>query len=211
MTNMQPEFARRPEGTISRIAADRRRHKRIALTMLGRFMTADRREFPCRLQDISAGGAAIMAPVDLPIGEKVIAYFDQLGGLEGVVCRAFDGGFAMTFNATQHKREKLVAQLTWMLNRSEAGDIESRRHDRAIPHPGESTLQLDAGIAVPCKILNISLSGASIAVTARPPIGHAVLLGKTGARVVRHHEHGISLEFTAETPEMTKKRDEPDA
>jgi PilZ domain len=195
MSMMQPAFARRPEGSAIRLAADRRRHKRIAVAMLGRFMRAGKREYPCRLNDISIGGAAIMAPVELAIGEKVVVYFDLLGGLEGVVCRVFDGGFAMTISATQHRREKLAAQLTWIANRTELEGIDDRRHERTIPSDGQSALQLDAGLAVPCTILNISLSGASIAVAARPPIGHQVLLGKTAAKVVRHHETGISIAF----------------
>ena len=31
-------FARRPQGVLSRIVPDRRRHKRISVTLLGRFM-----------------------------------------------------------------------------------------------------------------------------------------------------------------------------
>ena len=44
--------------------------------------------------------------------------------------REFDGGFAFKIQATQHRREKLAAQLTWLANRSELGDIEERVHER---------------------------------------------------------------------------------
>ena len=112
-------FARRPQGVLSRIVPDRRRHKRICVTLLGRFMRESKEEHPCKLIDISAGGAAVMSPVAVPVGERVVAYFDHIGGIEGMVVRAFDGGFAIKINATQHKREKLAAQLTWLANRSE--------------------------------------------------------------------------------------------
>ena len=57
----------------------------------------------------------------MPVGERVVAYFDHIGGIEGVVVRVFDGGFAFSIAATKHKREKLAAQLTWLANRSELG------------------------------------------------------------------------------------------
>src|SRR5688572_8864451 len=79
----------------TRIAPDRRRHKRFPLALLGRFMRANKQEFPCRLNDISVGGVAIMAPVEVEIGERIVAYFDEIGGIEGDVVRSFEGGFAV--------------------------------------------------------------------------------------------------------------------
>jgi hypothetical protein len=47
-----------------------------------------------------------------------------------------------------------------------------------------------------CHIVDMSLSGASIASEARPPVGTLVRIGKTQARVLRHVEHGFAVEFT---------------
>lgn len=187
-------FARRPQGVLSRIVPDRRRYKRIAVTLLGRFMRESKEEHPCRLVDISAGGAALMSPVAVPVGERVVAYFDHIGGIEGVVVREFDGGFAVSIKATRHKREKLAAQLTWLANRSELGE-EGRRHERVTPGHGEQPLQLAEGIVLNCRVLDVSISGASIATPARPEIGTEVMLGKLRARVVRHHPQGLGVQF----------------
>src|SRR6185436_3006640 len=119
MLAKQMTFARRQQGALSRIVPDRRRHKRISVTLLGRFMRESKEEHACKLIDISAGGAAIVSPVPVPVCERVVAYFDHIGGIEGEVVRLFDGGFAIKINATRHKREKLAAQLTWLANRSE--------------------------------------------------------------------------------------------
>jgi len=188
-------FARRPQGVLSRIVSDRRRHKRIAVTLLGRFMRASREEHACKLIDISAGGAAIHSPVSVPVGERVVAYFDHIGGIEGMVVREFDGGFAIKLDATKHKREKLAAQLTWLANRSELGQADGRRHERVTPRNGESTLQLSEGIVLSCRVLDVSISGASVATPARPEIGSEVVLGKLRARVMRHHPHGFGVQF----------------
>src|SRR5258705_13685432 len=98
-------FARRPQGVLSRIVPDRRLHKRISVTLLGRYMRESKEEHPCKLVDISAGGAAIMSPVAVPLGERVVAYFDHIGGIEGMVVRELDGGFATKINAPNPKRK----------------------------------------------------------------------------------------------------------
>ena len=59
MLSKHMTFARRPQGVLSRIVPDRRRYKRIAVTLLGRFMRESKDEHPCKLIDISAGGVAL--------------------------------------------------------------------------------------------------------------------------------------------------------
>ena len=194
--SLQPAPTTIQTGSIlTRTPADRRRHKRVALTLLGRFMRANKQEYPCKLHDVSVGGAAIMAPVEVEEGERIVAYFDQLGGLEGNVVRLFEGGFAIQLNATQHKREKLVAQLTWLINRSELTGEDERKHERIVPNNTESMMKLDEGIVIPVRVLDVSISGASIGTEARPPIGQEILLGKLRAVVVRHHSKGIGVRF----------------
>ena len=195
MSSSQAQFARRTPGIVSRVAADRRLHKRVAVTLLGRFMRANKQEYPCKLHDISVGGAAIMAPVTLDMGENVIAYFDNLGGLEGTVVRLFDGGFAIKLKASQHKREKLAAQLTWILNRNELDGIDERRHERVQPPNTATTLTLTEGLTISCQLLDVSISGASIVTAARPTLGTEIQVGKLRARVMRHHERGIGVQF----------------
>jgi hypothetical protein len=188
-------FARRTQGVLSRIVPDRRRHKRLAVTLLGRFMRGNKQEHPCRLVDVSAGGAALMTPVPLEVGERVVAYFDHIGGIEGLIVRNFDGGFAFRIEATKHKREKIAAQLTWLANRSELDGAAERRHDRIAPTNGTAMLQLAEGIVLDCRVLDVSISGASIGTPARPVLGTEVTLGKLRARVVRHHAHGFGVQF----------------
>jgi hypothetical protein len=175
--------------------ADRRRHKRVNVTLLGRFMRFNKQEYPCKLVDISVGGAAIMSPVTVDDDERIVAYFDYLGGIEGKVARSFEGGFAIRLAVTAHKREKLAAQLTWLVNRSGRLVADDRLHSRSLPDNEQSTLQLDEGIVVPCRVIDISISGASLDTQARPEIGREVLLGKLRARVTRHDAGGIGVQF----------------
>ncbi len=195
MTITSAPLVHRSPAPTAQIEADRRRHKRVSVTLLGRFMRANKQEYPCKLHDISVGGAALMSPIAVPEGERVVAYFDHIGGIEGTVVRSFEGGFALRFSATQHKREKLAAQLTWLINRDELSGLDERRHERTVPRNATSSLRLAEGLVIACQVLDVSISGASVGTEARPAIGAEVMLGKLRGKVVRHHSQGIGLQF----------------
>jgi len=175
---------------------ERRRFQRVSIDLLGRYMLPDRREYPCQVINMSPGGMALIAPVGGQPGERVIAYVDHLGRLEGHIARIFQNGFAMTISATPRKRDKLAAQLTWLANRHILGLPEDRRHGRFVPRNPIARLILPNGINVSCRIIDVSQSGAGIATDQRPPIGALVTLGKVQGRVVRHLEDGFAIEFT---------------
>jgi PilZ domain len=180
------------------LAEERRRHQRVRVNLLGRYMLADRREFPCQVLNMSPGGMALVAPVAGKPGERVIAYVDHLGRLEGTIARTIDNGFAMTISATTRKRDKLAAQLTWLANRNILNLPEDRRHGRFTPRNPVARLILPNGTNVTCRIIDLSASGAAIAIAPDllPPVGAAVTVGKTTGRVVRHIEDGFAVEFT---------------
>src|SRR4029079_8561356 len=82
------------------LAEERRKHQRVTVNLLGRYMLSDRREFPCQVTNMSHGGMALIAPLAGSPGERVIAYIDHLGRLEGVIARTFPNAFAMTILGT---------------------------------------------------------------------------------------------------------------
>lgn len=166
------------------------------MALIGRYMLSDRCEYPCQTIDISPGGLAVVAPVVGRPGERVIAYFDHIGRVEGVLVRTIPNGFAMTIAATPRKREKLADQLTWLANRQILGLPEDRRHDRLTPSRSRSLLILQDGREIPCRVTDVSLSGAAIQIDIQPPLGTPVTLGRTAAKVVRHFDGGIAVEFT---------------
>src|SRR5271169_5022345 len=180
------------------LSEERRRFQRVRVNLLGRYMLADRREFPCQVVNMSPGGMALMVPVGGAAGERVIAYVDHLGRLEGLIARVFQNGFAMTISATARKRDKLAAQLTWLANRDILSLPEDRRHDRIVPRNPIALLTLEDGTKMTCRIIDMSRSGAAIAAENRPPLKSLVMLGKVQSRVVRNLEEGFALEFVHE-------------
>jgi len=179
-------------------AEERRRFQRVKVHLLGRYMLPDRREFPCQVINMSPGGLALLAPGIGNIGDRVIAYLDHIGRVEGKITRIIDNGFAMTVAATARKRDKLAAQLTWLANRDILNLPEDRRHDRVVPRNPIAIITLEDGTRMTCRIIDLSMSGAAVAAEHRPPLQSLVLLGRVQARVVRNLEEGFAMEFIHE-------------
>ena len=177
------------------VGEERRRYQRVRVHLLGRYMLQDRREFPCQVVNMSPGGIAMYAPGIGKVGERVVAYLDHIGRVEGRITRIIDNGFTMTVSATPRKRDKLAAQLTWLANREILNLPEDRRHDRIVPRNPTARLTCADVRVLNCRLIDLSLSGAAVSATIRPPVGEQLTVGKVPARVVRHLEDGFALEF----------------
>ena len=178
-------------------------YNRVAVSLQGRMMRADHSEHDCVVEMMSPGDAVITArsiPVD---GERIVAYLDHIGRVEGRVFQVSQRSFTIALNATERKRDKLAAQLTWLANKHELGLPEDRRHERNSPENSMSEIRLDDGRRYPCRIIDLSMSGAAIEIDVRPAFGTMVVLGNMRGRVVRHFQEGIAVEFmTVYTPEQ---------
>lgn len=181
-----PRLASRP--------IERRRHRRVPVMLLGRYMLPNRQEYPCQSTDISPGGIALSAPLKPNAGERIVVYIEHLGRIEGLVARLTDDGFAMTISATPRKRDKMASQLTWLANR-DLGLPEDRRHDRVTPRNARSVLRLESGEEHAVRLLDISLSGAAFNTEVTLPMGSGIYLGQTLCKVVRKFESGYAVEF----------------
>lgn len=180
---------------------ERRRHQRVKVIVLGRFMLENRQEFPCQTIDMSPGGVAVMAPVKGQVGERIVMYLEHLGRLEGIVVRHLELGFAATIIATKRKQDKLANQLTWLANRHELGLPEDRRHERITPRQVNVLIRLANGREGAGRIIDLSMSGVAITTNFAIPPGTAVTIGATPGRVVRQFGTGIAVEFVRSIPE----------
>ena len=187
------------------LTSEDRRYHRVKVDLLGRYMLEDRREFPCQVIDMSPGGLAMIAPACGRLGERVVAYIDHVGRLEGLIARMFPGGFSMTIAASQRKRDKLAAQLTWLANRHILDLPEDRRHQRVANRDQTVTMVMADGSLEQCAIVDLSVSGVAVASRSRPPMGSTVQVGKVPGRVVRHLENGFAVEFSrVQNPDLLK-------
>jgi hypothetical protein len=181
--------------SFAKVPEDKRSFQRVVVNLAGRLMLSDFNEYECKAVDMSPGDIHFQCSAFPSFGERIVAYVDHIGRLEGTVAKLVEHGFILALNATDRKREKLAAQLTWLANKTELGLAEDRRHERLTPRNTRSEIGLDDGRTYPCKIIDLSMSGAAVEIEVRPALGTPVRLGHMRGRVVRHFQEGVAIEF----------------
>ena len=96
------------------------------------------------------------------MGERIVAYLNQIGRVEGRVTRIFPDGFAIQMQVPPGKRDKLIAQLTWLAKRQALGLPEDRRHERIAPRDRYTLLRLPNGREYTATLIDLSMSGAAL-------------------------------------------------
>lgn len=185
------------------VPSDRRAFSRVTVNLPGRLMLANFEEYDCTASLMSPGDVILETAATAALGERIVAYLDHVGRIEGRVTGTDATGFTVALNATERKRDKLAAQLTWIANKHELGLPEDRRHDRFAPRKSRAELLLQDGRRYPCRIIDLSLSGAAVDIDVRPAIGTQVTLGTMRGRVVRHFQEGVAVEFATIQPQET--------
>jgi hypothetical protein len=170
--------------------------QRVTVNLNGRLMLASSQaEYDCKAVDMSPIDVAFQCTAFPNLNERIVAYVDHIGRLECTVIRHVDHGFICHLHATERKREKLAAQLGWLANKHKFNLPEDRRHERITPRNTRSELSLDDGRAYPCRIMDLSMSGAAVEIDVRPALGTPVRLGHMRGKVVRHFQEGVAIEF----------------
>jgi len=174
---------------------ERRRDQRFELALPGRYMLRDGHEYPCWTLDISPAGVAIIGLSKGSVGERVVAYIDQIGRIEGMVARHFDACFAVKMEAPALKRERIARKIAWLVERQTTGAADNRQHERVSPRRSRTILSTPDGNRHIAALIDISIPGAALSVAAALPVGSQVIIGQTAARVVRQFEGGIAVAF----------------
>ena len=185
------------KAVILPLSEERRRFQRVRVNLLGRYMLADRREFPCQVINMSPGGMALIAPVSGQAGERVIAYVDHRRPARRrdrapVPERLCDDDRGDAAQARQARRPAHLARQP--PHPQPAGRPPPRPYRAAQPggppDPAERRQHRRAG----------SSTSRCRAPRSRPTSGprsaRLVTIGKIPGRVVRHLEDGFAIEFT---------------
>lgn len=177
---------------------ERRRHPRVPVTVKGRFLAPDGSEHPCAIRDMSLSGIALMCETPIALGSHLIIYLDDFGRFEGDVVRIFDGGFAIETALSGPRRERVADRLTAYAKGETTPPARAFRRYSAAEGGFEETqmLNLPDGRSIPCRVVDMSLGGANVALENREPIGTPVSLGRMKGRIVRHTDEGIAIAFS---------------
>lgn len=180
--------------------AERRKHVRVQVPLKARFLKESGEEARCIVIDISAGGALLRAKHPPAFGQTVIIYIDQLGRFEGKVIRSGPDSFAVTYESTRIKTARTADTLTQIVNHGRRA--ADRRNNPRLAQDAPAVVYFEDGRSEKCAILDISLTGASIEINPRPPLGAHLILGRMTAKVVRRHDKGVGVVFTGSAKRM---------
>ena len=180
--------------------SERRRHARVDYVAKARILRADGVEEPCLVVNISAGGALLKAKSPPEDGEHVVLYIDNVGRFEASVIRTGKHTFAVDYRARRSKSRRTADALIIAVN--ERGRRIDRRGAPRIRQEKPATVTFENGDTATCSILDISLTGASIEIDPKPPLGTPLVVGKMAAKVVRRHETGVGVVFTGAAGKM---------
>jgi hypothetical protein len=174
--------------------ADQRRHRRIVVSLPVRFMADNGSEHRGLLFDMSPGGVSVTAENSPPIGSRAILYIDDIGRVEGTVARHHPYGFAVRLAATQNRRDKIAERLIFHANRHRLRDDDFRAHERTETDQSVKCT-MPGGQEMSCRVIDLSLTGAAIAMKAPPAIGAELIIGRMQGRVVRRIPEGVAIRF----------------
>jgi hypothetical protein len=178
----------------TRSKPDRRRHQRVALSLNGKFLH-DGADHSLRTYDLSCGGARVQAKVLPEEGSSLVCYFDDLGRVMARVVRHVEEGFAVAFEATQHKRDKLADRLVWLVNHKKY-DLKDERSAPRKATGGPALVTRANGTKLQCRVIDISLTGAAFEVDGPLPVlGEYVRIGSLRGEIVRAQAHEFAIRF----------------
>ena len=178
---------------------DRCKEIRVIVRIPGRFSLAskrdadgNRREFACRAVNISSTHMMLATPVSGPVGERVIAYFNEFGKIQGSIVRVIAGGFVFRIVACNEERSKLLRKLIWL---EQNKNFDMPTHKRVVPEAPHSTLIFPDGSMLGCFVIDLSASGVAVSADIVAEIGTVLAVGKVTGTVVRHFTEGFAVQF----------------
>lgn len=182
-------------GSATVSATDRRKHKRIELQIKGRFLNDDSEDHAFTTLNISCSGAMLISEHPPKADTPIVCYFDELGRVAATVIRSTTSGFAVAFSTTDHKRDKLADRLTWLLNKDALNLSDDRTNER-FDAGGPALVVLQDGRQLQCRVVDISLSGASFEIDgSAPKMGEEVIAGNLRGEVVRVQDNSFAIRY----------------
>lgn len=169
----------------------------------GRFMRADRSEHECLAYIMSAGEVSLQTAVPVGQGERIVAYLETVGRVAGQVTSMLGDGFVMSIAAPAKQRDRLADKLTWLHNLNKSGIADDRSSQRFIPVVEQCQISVVTGEVYNCRLIDMSISGMSVNVDLKVPVGSLVQFEDASCVVVRNFQGGIALEFVEKPSQKT--------
>lgn len=169
-----------------------RRHRRVVYFQPVRVKFDGKRDRRAVLKDISVRGCGLFFHARPDVGDHAEIRIPDFGTLRGRVAGHFVDGIGIAFTGNKAERRARADSLMVFLNGPDKGE-------RAIRYPSgaHEIMQTMQGERIECIIENISETGISLNTPVLPSVGENVRIGKRHGTVVRHHQTGIGVHFSA--------------
>jgi hypothetical protein len=185
------------------VVADTPSEPRIVVSLPGLYWVASQRDergamlpFPCRAINISTEAVALTAAAQSAVGDRAAADIEHFGRLQGRVTSLLGTqGLVMSITATLQERRRLAETIRWVERFKNREAANARGDARFTPRNPASKLILANGSCIPCRITDLSISGAAVSADITPRIGTTLVVGKIVGRVVRHLDVGFAVRF----------------
>lgn len=167
------------------------------LRLKGRYMLPDRSEFTCVSSAVSPLEIVLEGERAGQVGERVVAYLEKLGRVEGTVSRGAQIGFAIAIQASVGKMERLANKIDWLILSAKEGLPDRRREERIEPEHEEFVKLSTAYGEFEVEVIDRSVSGIALRTGLIPPTGAAVAINGRTAIVVRQFVGGFAVRYAA--------------
>ena len=147
--------------------------------------------------NLSCSGAAVQCNEANPAANGIL-YIEHLGRVAVMERRSEDGILGFEFSCTDRKRWELGMAIAQYLTSGITQLTRQRRQERLTV--SDICIARPNGEFLYCQAMDISSSGMLLKTKLLLPIGERIGVQGMPARVVRHHESGIAIEFVPTGP-----------
>jgi PilZ domain len=185
------------------VLVEPRRDASIIVSLPGQYSLASKRDLrgaprtlSCRAISVSVDEIALMVPVQSWVGDQVRAEVQHLGMVRGPLIRLHgENVIVLAVDANPAQRRNLAGKIEW-IDKFKNLDVPDQRSDARFTPKNPVTIAILAdGSCLPCFIIDLSTSGASISADFAPKLGTVLAIGRIVGRVVRHLAGGFGVRF----------------
>ncbi|TFZ55420.1 PilZ domain-containing protein [Methylorubrum sp. Q1] len=154
-------------------------------------------DFYAVTQDLSRAGITFRSASEPAVDEPLTCSIRYVGQVEARVVSSGDNLFAVRLMASRQRTAE-VARALLALAREQGRTFEAARaHPRINPARKDVLVTLEDGRVLPGRLINISASGAALALDHTLSRGARITIGGTAAQVVRIFRDGIGAAFAS--------------
>lgn len=152
-------------------------------------------DFYAVTQDLSRAGITFRSAAEPAVEEQLTCSIRYIGQVEARVVRTDDKLFVVRLMVSRQRAAE-IARTMLALAREQGRTFEAGRvHPRINPTRKDVLVTLGDGSVLPGRLINVSASGAALALDHTLTRGTSITIGGTAAEVVRVFRDGIGAAF----------------